>query len=195
MVIIFMIGTLSMSSFLIPIYELGERSSINLTLLLTVVAFKLLLSDNLPKVSYFTFLDTYVLSAFVFIFTIAVVNTTLAFLTGIQDTASCAPENALVQEEGNGQSPHSPQCPYHLQDRDCEPPTEAYCEPYNHGLYRLPFFFFLSTPACWTMFQFGGAWSMADAIAFERYESRQKTKTNAKDSTRQDVPTCGPCVT
>ena len=188
MVIICMIGTLSLPSFLIPIYNLADRSSINLTLLLTVVAFKLLLSDNLPKVSYFTFLDTYVLCAFAFIFFIAVANATFAFLTGIKDTASCAPENA--------EDP---------QDRDCEPPTEAYCEPYNYGLYRLPF---LSTPACWMIFQSGGAWTMADAIAVERY-GQGKRQDNAKqhktkqdktrqDKTRQDKTRrtpCKPCVT
>jgi hypothetical protein len=56
----FLSTTLTSLSFNIPVVDVADRASVTLTMLLTVVAYKLLLSDSLPSVSYFTLLDWYV---------------------------------------------------------------------------------------------------------------------------------------
>ena len=65
---------LAFTSFAIPTTELGDRSGIVLTLLLTAVAFKLVISDSIPKVSYFTIMDFYMNGMFVLLFIIALEN-------------------------------------------------------------------------------------------------------------------------
>lgn len=60
--IAFAISTLGFSAFGVPSEELADRSSITLTLLLTMVAFKFVISDSLPKVPYTTCLDKYFIS-------------------------------------------------------------------------------------------------------------------------------------
>jgi hypothetical protein len=49
----------SLTSFSVAFDDWGTRAGILFTLLLTVVAFKLLLIDSLPKVPYDTFMDAY----------------------------------------------------------------------------------------------------------------------------------------
>jgi hypothetical protein len=76
-------ASLSCLSFVISLKDIAARSDVTLTLLLTVVAFKLLLSDTLPKVAYLTFLDKYTLFCFFAIFAIAVENAAMAYMTGL----------------------------------------------------------------------------------------------------------------
>lgn len=89
MFILFTTAVLSALSFVISLKEVADRSSVTLTLLLTVVAFKLLLADTLPKVSYLTYLDWYTMFCFAVIFFIAFENFAIAFATGIEYTPSC----------------------------------------------------------------------------------------------------------
>ena len=56
-----------------------------LTLLLTAVAFKLVISDSLPKVGYFTALDIYMNMMFGMLFFVAVENGTIASLKHHED--------------------------------------------------------------------------------------------------------------
>ena len=51
-----------------------------ITLILTAVAFKFAIADSLPKVSYFTVLDKYMLCSFIFLYLIAVENFVIARL-------------------------------------------------------------------------------------------------------------------
>ncbi|KAL6069133.1 hypothetical protein QOT17_007669 [Balamuthia mandrillaris] len=53
---------------------LPDRMSITLTLILTVVAFKYSVSDNLPKINYMTLLDKYVLVSFLFLYAMGLEN-------------------------------------------------------------------------------------------------------------------------
>ena len=69
-----MISILAFTSFSIERDDIGKRLSVSLTLLLTVVAFKNFVSSILPKVSYLTLLDKYVLFNVAFIFFVAVEN-------------------------------------------------------------------------------------------------------------------------
>jgi hypothetical protein len=158
LLILFMIGTLSLSSFLIPVHELADRGTVTMTLLLTVVAFKLLLSDNLPKVSYLTLLDNYVLAAFMFIFFVAIESIVMAFLTGVPETFSCAPVNS---ESGNT-SPAAKDCepvsPEFCADKslDCEPVSPEFCA--DKSFLSLTCFFFSSA----------GVLTMEEAMDVER---------------------------
>merc|ERR1719433_1520327 len=76
---IFIISFMSLSAFAIPVvYEtedndtqgdgIVDRLSITLTMMLTSVAFRFLVADSLPKISYYTFLDKYLMYHFVYIF-------------------------------------------------------------------------------------------------------------------------------
>ena len=52
----------------VPIGDLADRLSVNLTLLLTAMAFKFVLSDTLPPTPYLTTMERYVLWTFVVLF-------------------------------------------------------------------------------------------------------------------------------
>ena len=59
---VFIITSSLLVSFVVPIDELANRCSITLTLLLAMVAFKYVVSEKLPNISYATIIDWYVLS-------------------------------------------------------------------------------------------------------------------------------------
>ena len=65
---------LAFTAFGLPTEKLADRSSIVLTLLLTAVAFKLVISDSIPKVGYFTVLDYYMNGMFILLFIISLEN-------------------------------------------------------------------------------------------------------------------------
>ena len=58
---LFVLSLLSLSSFAVEISDNGSRISINVTLILTAVAFKFILAGTLPKVPYNTLIDYYIL--------------------------------------------------------------------------------------------------------------------------------------
>ena len=74
----FLIALLSFSSFFVNPANTGERLGVILTLLLTAVTFKFVVSQSLPPVSYLTMLDWYVLTSVVFIFLVAMENSLIA---------------------------------------------------------------------------------------------------------------------
>ena len=61
----FVIVSSGFASFFVPRTELADRSSITVTLLLALVAFKLVIADKLPHLSYSTHIDRYVVLCFV----------------------------------------------------------------------------------------------------------------------------------
>jgi len=71
---------LSFSAFAMPVTDLADRMSVLLTVLLTAIAFKLVISDSLPKISYWTELDVYMNFNFFLLFVISVENTLIAGL-------------------------------------------------------------------------------------------------------------------
>ncbi|XP_035662492.1 acetylcholine receptor subunit alpha-type acr-16-like [Branchiostoma floridae] len=73
--VLFVIMGLSFTVFSIPPEEHKDRLGITFTLLLTTVAFKLVVSQYLPTVSYLTLLDKYVLGCIIFQCCVAVENT------------------------------------------------------------------------------------------------------------------------
>ena len=66
--VMFLIATLAFSSFIFSSTDPGNRLQITLTLLLTSVAFKYVISQSLPTVSYLTLMDKYVLCCIFFQF-------------------------------------------------------------------------------------------------------------------------------
>jgi len=64
--ILFMLTSLSFTAFTIEPSDISSRLSVTLTLLLTVVAFKLGINSTIPKIAYNTLLDTYIWACFVF---------------------------------------------------------------------------------------------------------------------------------
>jgi len=71
---LFLIVMLSMCAFALPVSDLSDRMSVVLTLVLTSVAFKYVVAGYLPKMSYMTFLDKYVLISFVMLCGVALEN-------------------------------------------------------------------------------------------------------------------------
>jgi hypothetical protein len=59
--------------------DVGNRLSVDLTLVLTLVAFRLVLESMLPKTSYMTWLDIYVMGAFMFLTVVTVLHSTFPF--------------------------------------------------------------------------------------------------------------------
>ena len=77
----FLISLLSFTTFFLSPDALGDRLGVILTLLLTAVTFKFVVSQSLPPVSYLTVLDWYVLSSVIFVFSVAVENSIIARIT------------------------------------------------------------------------------------------------------------------
>jgi len=67
----FLITLMSVTTFSVPLEEVSDRCGVILTLVLTSVAYKFIVSQGLPKISYCTFLDTYVMISFLFLTVIA----------------------------------------------------------------------------------------------------------------------------
>lgn len=87
--VVFLMSILGALSFVIPLKEVGDRSSVTLALLLALIEFKKFVGDKTP-VSYLTFLDWYTLSGLFMIFWVAFENLIIASWTGVEYTASCS---------------------------------------------------------------------------------------------------------
>ncbi|XP_078691440.1 cys-loop ligand-gated ion channel-like isoform X1 [Branchiostoma floridae x Branchiostoma belcheri] len=72
--IMFLIMALSFTAFSVPPNEPADRLGVTLTLLLTSVAFKFVVTQSLPTISYLTLLDKYVLLCMIFQCLMAVQN-------------------------------------------------------------------------------------------------------------------------
>ena len=59
-----LIEALAYGSFAVPREDVADRLSVSLTMVLTAVAFKQIISAELPNVSYLTLLDVFVLASF-----------------------------------------------------------------------------------------------------------------------------------
>jgi hypothetical protein len=88
MLIMFFIATLGFCAYGVPIDALHDRCSVTLTLLLTTVAFKLVLAEGMPKVSYLTFMDQYVFVSFFLLFLITMEQAIIASIYGVADTVN-----------------------------------------------------------------------------------------------------------
>ncbi|XP_078589584.1 cys-loop ligand-gated ion channel-like isoform X2 [Branchiostoma floridae x Branchiostoma japonicum] len=80
-VIMFLILLLTFSSFALDTGALESRLDVTLTLLLTSVAFKLVLAQRLPTISYLTLLDIYILAVLTVQGLIVILHTTMSVIT------------------------------------------------------------------------------------------------------------------
>jgi len=69
---VFVLGSLSFTAYAVPAGEVADRLSVLLTLVLSVVAFKYVLAQALPAISYLTMLDKYNIAAVATMFIIAI---------------------------------------------------------------------------------------------------------------------------
>lgn len=76
--ILFLLSTIALGSVFVDPLAFHDRCSITLTIILTVVAFKFILVDQLPKTGYLTLLDTYILSCFQFVLLMVAENAAAA---------------------------------------------------------------------------------------------------------------------
>ena len=63
---VFVLVLLSLSSFIIPKKELESKLTLTVVIFLALIAYIFVIDDNIPKLSYMTVLDYYVLTAFIF---------------------------------------------------------------------------------------------------------------------------------
>ena len=63
---------LGLSAFYLPREQLGERLSLLITLILTSVAFSIVIQDKLPNVAYLTFIDKYILASYFFLIAVVI---------------------------------------------------------------------------------------------------------------------------
>jgi len=68
------IQVMTLSSFCIDREEVADRLQISVTMMLTAIAFKLQISDEIPHLSYLTLIGMLVLATFLFIFVIVIQN-------------------------------------------------------------------------------------------------------------------------
>lgn len=80
--------TLCLGAFAIDRKEYADRCSVVLTLLLTAVAFKFVVSDSMPKIPYLTVLDTYMNTAVGFLLIVFVQQTVTGLLDGSHGDAA-----------------------------------------------------------------------------------------------------------
>jgi len=75
--------SLAFCSFTVPLNEVADRASITLTLLLSIIAYKLIIKDELPKVNFLTLIDIYILASMTIVAMIAFANATVG--NGVED--------------------------------------------------------------------------------------------------------------
>ena len=85
-VMLLILGTLSFTVFSVDPAETGDRLGIMLTLVLALVAFKLVLVQMLPSISYLTMLDVFTLGSIQLMFFISIFNAILPSL-GLNEQA------------------------------------------------------------------------------------------------------------
>lgn len=66
--------SLAFCSFTVPVNEVADRASITLTLLLSIIAYKLIIKDELPKVNFLTLIDFYILASMAIVAMISFAN-------------------------------------------------------------------------------------------------------------------------
>ena len=71
---LFIVTTSLFASFQVNYKDIGDRCSMNLTVLLALVAFKYVISDRLPNISYLTVIDAYLLACFAASFVVLVLQ-------------------------------------------------------------------------------------------------------------------------
>jgi hypothetical protein len=85
-VMLLILGSLSFTTFSVDVEETGDRLGIMLTLVLALIAFKLVLAQQLPSISYLTMMDVYTLGSMLLMFFISVFTSLMPSLGLKQNT-------------------------------------------------------------------------------------------------------------
>jgi len=96
------IVSLSLCSWFNHPADVANRQAVDFSLILTAVAFKLVLSSMLPTVSYMTLLDYYVLGGFAFLIMVTVCHSVMPFAAGVKfsdNSVLTLPPNSYAGEE------------------------------------------------------------------------------------------------
>jgi hypothetical protein len=80
-----LITLMSLGAFAVPFEDVADRLSVSMTMVLTAVAFKLQISQDIPKVHSPTTLDWYVLASFFVIFAVVAENVFIGLLLSDMD--------------------------------------------------------------------------------------------------------------
>jgi len=87
----FLISSCSFACFAFVVDEFAGRSAILVTLLLTVVAFKQVIGQHLPRLPYLTYLDRYVLTGLSLVVIVGILTSSLAAASVCVDTPTRKP--------------------------------------------------------------------------------------------------------
>lgn len=68
LLVVFFICSLALTTFSVPFSLVQNRLQLGFILLLSLVAFKFTVANNLPKISYLTYLDKYIIASMTFLF-------------------------------------------------------------------------------------------------------------------------------
>lgn len=79
--VLFLITLMAAYTFSIDVTDAASRLELNFTLVLTSVAFKYTVSSYLPRITYLTLMDKYVLATFVFLGVVGFENASVAVLS------------------------------------------------------------------------------------------------------------------
>jgi hypothetical protein len=82
-VMLLVLRSLSFTNFSVHVEETGDRLGIMLTLVLALIAFKLVLAQQLPSISFLTIIDVYILGSMLLMFFISVFTSLMPSL-GLQ---------------------------------------------------------------------------------------------------------------
>merc|ERR1711988_678136 len=78
--------SLAFCSFTVPVNEVADRASITLTILLSIIAYKLIIKDELPKVNFLTLIDVYILASMTVTAMIVFANSAVGY--AVEDVTS-----------------------------------------------------------------------------------------------------------
>ncbi|KAG2495453.1 hypothetical protein HYH03_006399 [Edaphochlamys debaryana] len=87
---IFLLVFIAFASFVLDTSALPDRLNLTVVVLLTLVAFKLVVAQSLPATSYLTLMDVYTVTAFLFVFLVALQNLVAYVLYKADDGTSLA---------------------------------------------------------------------------------------------------------
>eukprot|EP00747_Dinoflagellata_sp_TGD_P094995 gnl/TRDRNA2_/TRDRNA2_166308_c0_seq1.p1 gnl/TRDRNA2_/TRDRNA2_166308_c0~~gnl/TRDRNA2_/TRDRNA2_166308_c0_seq1.p1 ORF type:complete len:466 (-),score=86.56 gnl/TRDRNA2_/TRDRNA2_166308_c0_seq1:170-1567(-) len=99
--VMMLICTFSLCAWSLHPGDIGGRHGVDFALILTAVAFKLILTSMLPPVSYVTLLDKYVMGSFLFLCIVTGSHSALPwlFVTHMDNSPLTLPPNAFEDEE------------------------------------------------------------------------------------------------
>jgi len=105
---LFFIVCCSVVSYVLPPQDLADRLSVSLTLLLTMIAFKFIIADKLPPISYLTLLDGYILLCFMCMVLLVFAQGYVGMQLRMEEREQAIAARLLQQQPGNSTTVGAP---------------------------------------------------------------------------------------